>query len=86
MTHSSRESCCEPGASLEKRVDVDSGVGEVAGVQPAAEPGFNTADTEVSVEDVGHLIPDRVVQYEVLVDRICVNATSMASPVRGDEK
>ena len=52
MTHSSRESCCEPGASLEKRVDVDSGVGEVAGDQRAAEPDFNTADTEVPVEDV----------------------------------
>ena len=85
MTHSQRESCCEPGASLEKRVDVDSGVGEVAGDQRAAEPDFNTADTEVPVEDVGHLIPDRVVQHEVLVNRICVNATPMASPVRGDE-
>lgn len=86
MTQSRRESCCEPGAALEKRVDVDSGVGEVAGAQRSAEPVFNTADTEVPVEDVGHLIPDRVVQHEVLVDRIRVNATPMASPVRGDEK
>jgi hypothetical protein len=32
MTQFRRESCCEPGASLEKRVGVDSGIGEVAGL------------------------------------------------------
>ena len=43
MTQFRRESCCEPGASLEKRVGVDSGIGEVAGHR-AGRPGAALTD------------------------------------------